>query len=608
MAHSNASTPCLKPAGFWTLMALGACAAACNEQQPQAPPAGDLEDQAAARGLDYINVSGTSDKTDILAAGGAGVALIDLESDGDLDVVFAQGLSSLQAALDGPGADLWVYRNLGDGHFERSAGPGLSGWWTGLATGDIDGDGDTDLVVAGYGGLEVLIQSETGALESYQSLAGDRPSDGLHPGQPRQAGRIPRWTTSVALFDADGDGILDLFAGGYLELDPVAPITVEISQGALSLPCRWKGHEVYCGPRGLVAQADRLFRGRGAAGFVDESAKRLKNMPLGYTLAVLPSDVDGDGDADLVVANDSTENLLLVNDGTGVFTNHGYEAGIALSADGNPEAGMGLAAGDVNRDGLFDYAVTNFSDEATALYLGSEMGFIDATFTYGLGNASRPLLSWSAHLVDFDGDGWLELFSANGHVFPAADEPLSGTRYGQADTLWRLGPEPRAQIVEPGGANSILAAKLGTRGAAVGDVNGDGRPDIVLARIDGPCALGINSLSPENGRLVVHLAGPRTPRGDKPRTPRDASGARVILVLGEGPREIGLLREVQTSVGYQSASSPALYFGLGSLEGYSSLRVEWPSGARTELPAGAAGRSLWIEEGRGLVREEELAP
>lgn len=563
----------------------------------------DLVDEAAARGLDYVNVSGDAAKTDILAANGAGVALLDLEADGDLDVVFAQGLASLAAAVEGPGADLVVFLNRGDGHFERAPGPGLSGWWTGLATGDVDGDGDADLVAGGYGGLAVLLQ-EDGVLRPACELLAEGP-ERLVPGLEREVGAPPHWTTSVALFDADRDGRLDLYAGGYLELDPLAPTVGAVGEGELAVPCRWKGHEVYCGPRGLVPQPDRLLRGLGDGRFEDVSARWLGGAPTGYTLAVAPSDVDGDGDVDVFVANDSSENLLLVNDGTGHLANFGYESGIALSIDGHPEAGMGIARGDVNHDGKLDYAVTNFSEEPTALYLASELGFDNATFRYGLGRETRTLLSWSAHLVDLDGDTWLELFTTNGHVYPQADEPQTGTRYGQADTLWRLGPEPQARRVLPASPASLLAPELGSRGAAVGDVDGDGWPDLVVARLDGPCALGLNRLG-RGHRLVVHLAGPDEVPHAGPRTPRDASGARVVLVSGTGAQELGQLRELQTSEGYQSASSPELYFGLDEAARFERLVVRWPSGAVTELAGGAADRALWIVEGRGLVREEAL--
>jgi len=569
---------------------------------PSAPAAFDWKDVAAERGLDYENRSGEGHKATILEANGAGVALLDLQSDGDLDVVFAQGLGTLTAATTGPGADLEVFWNDGTGHFERAPGPGLAGWWTGLATGDVDADGDTDLVAGGYGDLVVLLQGPDGTLEPGPRLL--PPAERLAMGEEREPGSPPpSWVTSLALFDADLDGVLDLYVGRYLDLDPLAPPIGALGEGELAVPCRWKGYEVFCGPAGMVPQSDRLLLGSGDGNFAPSAG--LPQAPPGFTLALAPFDADGDGDSDLYVANDSSPNLLLINDGKGNFADHGYTAGVALSHDGRAEAGMGVAIGDIDRDGRLDLAVTNFSEEPTALYLGAAFGFSDRTYRYGMLRESRRLLSWGVHLEDFDGDGWLELFTANGHVYPQADLEHTGSSYGQADTLWRLGPEPKARRVQALSDDSLLAAEVGTRGSAVGDVNGDGTPDLVLARIDGPAALG---LGPANAstRLIVRCLGPRVPGTGPRRTPADAMGAQVLVVVGTEGAAFGLLREVQTGRGYQSASASEMYFGLGEATEYASLSVRWPSGRVEELPGGKAGRRLVVREGEGIVHEEEL--
>jgi hypothetical protein len=594
---------------------------ACDRTSPAVPAAApartevapaDLVDEARERGIDFVNRSGTAEKATILEANGGGVALIDLGDDGDLDVVFAQGLPSLAALANGPGADLEIYENDGRGRFDHAPGPGLSGWWTGLAVGDVDGDGDQDLVAGGFGDLEVLLQDSrpgpSGCRLRPKPDAGLLPADSdtlVRIGSPREKGHPPIWPTSLALFDADGDGDLDLFVGQYLDLDPVAPPSHALGEGALAVPCRWKGYDVFCGPGGLPPQKSRILRGRGDGTFEDKSAEWLASIPPAYTLGVLPFDADGDGDTDLFVANDSAPNLLLVNDGRGVFTDRGYAAGVALSADGRALAGMGVATGDVNRDGLPDLVVTNFSDEPTELFFGSPHGFADMTYRYGLLRETRPLLSWGVHLADFDGDGWLELFTANGHVYPQADRAHTGTSYGQPATLWRLGPEERAVRLEPSGAGSILFPALGARGSALGDLDGDGAPDLVLSRIDGPAALGMNRLGPRNHRLMVRCLGSKEPfAGGTRRSPADGMGTRVALVLGREASEHGLLAEVETAVGFQSASSPWLHFGLGSETEYSALRVAWPSGRVEEIRGGAADRRIWIREGAGIVRAE----
>lgn len=598
--------------------------AGCEKSTPPtaAPPAPkpaasaprDLVDEAAERGLDYVNRSGEPAKRTVLEANGAGVAVIDLENDGDLDLVLTQGCASLAALLAGPGADLEVFLNDGRGHFRRAPGPGLSGWWTGVAAGDLDNDGDCDLIAGGYGALRVLLQNDAGELIPGADLMPADVHARLAPGVAREAGHPPLWVTSLALLDADRDGLLDVYVGQYLELDPVAPPVGQLGSGPLAAPCEWMGYDVFCGPHGMTAQPDRFLRGVGAGAFVDDSARALPGHVAGFTLAVAPFDFEGDGDSDLYVANDSVANLLLINDGRGVFTDVAYSAGVAVSMDGRAEAGMGVAFGDVDRDGDFDFALTNFSGEPTALYFANPRGFSNETFRFGLQRESRALLSWSAHLVDFDGDGWLELATTNGHVYPQADLPDTGTSYGQPPSVWKLsarGADRTLTRLEASDPRSVLAPALGARGAATGDFDGDGAPDWVVCRIDGPAALAMNRFARAN-RLVVRCRGPLgsesnagAPDG---RTSRDALGARVVLVpaVEPGAEEFALLGRVDPSVGYQSSSTPWLHFGLAASTRYTSLRVLWPSGRVEDLGPGAAGRRITIEEGRGIVSEEPL--
>lgn len=573
------------------------------------PGARGFPDRAEAGGLDYTNRSGRSDKPTILEANASGVAALDLGGDGDLDLVFGQGTADLEQLLAGPGADLEVFEGDGAGAFTRAEGPGLDGWWTGLAAGDVDGDGRSDLVAGGYGNLAVVLADERGRLRPHPD-SGLAPEAALVPGAPWPEGAVPRWASSVALFDADRDGALDLYVGNYLDLDPLDPPLGELGEGALSVPCLWKGHGVYCGPRGMTPQADRLYRGDGTGRFTDVSERWIPGHRPGFTLAVAPFDADTDGDTDLYVAADSAPNLLLINgpDGAGSvrFSDAAAAAGVATSADGLPEAGMGIDVGDVDRDGLIDLAVTNFSGEPTQLYFGSSTGYASVTHRMGLARESRRLLSWGAHLVDFDGDGWLELFTANGHVYPQADREGTGTRYAQPDSLWTLGNGSRvarAERVRPRVRDSILWPERGSRASAVGDFDGNGSPDLAVVTIDGPAVLGLNFLAPDAHRLWVRCEGGRPDTGaEGPRTPRDGVGARVLLRIGAE----GWAREVQTSRGYQSASSPWVHFGVGEHERYDELRVIWPSGRTETFPGGATNRRLTVREDAGIVREESF--
>ncbi len=571
-----------------------------------------LRDEALARGVDCVNRSGEPEKRTILEANGAGVALLDLGNDGDLDLVFSQGLPKLAQLSSGPGADLEVFVNDGTGHFARAAGPGLSGWWTGLATGDVDGDGDTDLVAAGYGGLELLLQGSDGRLHPAPKsnlIPDDEAARGarLVPGVARKNEIAPWWATSIALADFDRDGNLDLFVGQYLDLDPEHPPLGHVGEGVLAIPCRWKGQEVFCGPHGMAKQLNRVLFGHGDGTFDDRTASALRDQIPAYALAVAVFDADNDGDSDVYVANDSVANSLWINDGKGVFQDRAYAANVALSIDGAPKAGMGIAVGDIDRDGLFDFALTNFSGEPTELYFGARVGFDNRTYRMGLGRESMALLSWSVQLFDVDADGALELFTANGHVYPQADAPGTGTSYGQAATLWRLPSQGQVIAVSADGPDSILAPRLGARGSAVGDLDADGDLDLVLSRIDGPAALGINRSENQGHRLIVRCLGPAVRSAKAPRTPADAHGARVELRSRDAKGvESTQHVEIQTACGYQSASSPWAFFGLGGEVEYTQLQIVWPSGAIEAIGPGRADRCLTVREGKGVIAEEKL--
>lgn len=570
------------------------------ESAPALRDTPDLHDEARARGVDYSNHSGAAHKPYILEANGAGVALFDLGADGDLDLAFAQGLARTEDLLDpAAGTDIVLYENDGRGYFQRLPGPGLRGWWTGLVSGDLDNDGDDDLVVGGFGATLVLRQERNATGQAAMVQAAD-----LTPTTtPQQA---PPWTTSLALLDANRDGVLDLYVAQYLDLDPRRLPQGSLGKAPLDVPCEWKGAEVYCGPLGLTPQADRLLLGRGDGSFEDASA-RLEGLVPAFGLGVHALDADNDGDDDIFVANDSQANFLWINDGTGSFVDGALAMRVAYGAEGRAQAGMGVASGDVNRDGALDLMVTNFSDEPTELYAGGPRGFTRLTHRYALGRETRALLSWGCHLLDFDGDGWLELVSVNGHVYPQADLPDTGTRYGQPLTRWALGPEPKAVLLPPRAKDSIFAPAVGGRGSAVGDLDLDGRPDLVVVRIDAPASVGMNTEGAAHARLSVRLLGPEQPAPSTGgsatrRTPRDGSGATCVVVVKDAAGvEHALLAETRRAVGFQSSSTPWLHFGLGANARYESLIVRWPSGAVERFPNGAANRALIVREGSGII-------
>jgi len=540
----------------------------------------------------------------VLEANGPGCALFDLGGDGDLDAAFTQGLESVAALAAGEGAALELFENRGGGRFqpvsELPSGPRTRAWWTGLAAGDVDGDGRSDLVSTGFGRLACWLQGPSdggGGLQAPRELAAESAAGSAH------------WNTSAALFDADLDGHLDLFVGRYVAFDPTSPPNGELLDNdeggsGLGLPCLWKGREVFCGPRGMPAQPDAVFRGTGEGRFEERTREWLHESGPAYTLGVAALDADLDGQTDLYVANDSQPNRLYVNRiaERERFEEHGYAAGVAVDPDGAPEAGMGIAVGDVDGDGRFDLAVTNFSDEPTQLYLAAAIGYRCASYRSHLASLSRPHLAWGAHLVDFTGDGSLELFTATGHVYPQADDAGSGTSYAQVDALFAFDEGGRASALVPAGP--IFTSPSGSRGSAVGDVDGDGAPDLLITRIDGAAALGINRWNPSARRVELRLAGSGKEGPGARRTPADAMGTRVELV--RTPPLTPLVAQVQTSSGFQSASSPFVHFGLGVDERFEAILIFWPSGLEEEIPGGASRRRLWIREGEGIVREEEL--
>ena len=510
---------------------------ACSEREAQDPkasstaavaaPAGapDLPDEAAERGLDYVNRSGRPEKDTILEANGAGVAVIDLSNDGDPDLVFAQGLASLEALASGPGADLEVFENDGTGRFRRRPGPGLSGWWTALAAADLDGDGDQDLVAGGFGALAVLLQESDGRLVPTHDLCAELGLVALVPGALDAEGGAPSWCSTLvpstlietACSTSTSDAI-STSTRARRHAPSSARVRSPSRARGKAIPsiagrAAWNHRPICCCEDWEAARsATRRARAHRASSRVTRSPPRPSTRRETVTATC-----SGRGFC--------PRTSLLINDGSGRFVDRGWEANVALGMDGRAEAGMGVAIGDVDRDGRMDFAVTNFSDEPTELYLGADVGFSNATYRAGLAQATRRLLSWSVHLRDFDGDSWLELCMANGHVYPQADLPGTGTRYGQPATLYRLGPKLRAEQVEPASARSIFAPALGSRGSAVGDFDGDGAPDLVLVRIDGPAALGMNRMA--GGERLVVLFSPRGCRdGERRRGEAPHAGRR----------------------------------------------------------------------------------
>ena len=553
-------------------------AAAATEYVAAVEPTMHFVDVTQAVGLDFVHISGEPQQRFILEAMGSGSAFFDFDADGWLDF-FAISGTRLQ---DAPGSGNRLWRNLPTATGQRvfaevteEAGLRRVDWGMGAAVADYDNDGDLDLYVTNWG-PNTLFRNEG---EGTFSLAVADVEDS-------------RWGASAAFGDVDADGWQDLYVANYVDFDlDNPPNGGELCSG-------WKGLTVFCGPHGLDGQTDVLYRNEGTiptngqhGGFVDMSAATGIDRTAYLGLGAIFTDYDQDGDADLYIANDSTPNQLYRNDGNWRLSEVGAFAGVAYSEEGRVQAGMGVDAGDYDNDGDEDLFVTNFSDDVNTLYRNQGDGsFTDATHAAGLGGAARPLLGWSTALADFDLDGWLDLFVANGHLYPQLEAHPLGLSYRQRNQLyWN-----RAGLFAPAAIAGLHMERV-SRGAAFGDYDNDGDLDIVVNNLNDHPSLLRNDGGNSNHWLGLDLVGERG---------HDAMGAVVRLWVGD--RE--LQRRAKRNYGYLSSSDGRILFGLGDATAVEKLEVSWPSGQVETVERPPIGRYLVIREGSGAVVADYNSP
>jgi hypothetical protein len=533
------------------------------------PEAARFVDAAGGAGLTSRTVIGGERTKDyILETTGGGVALLDYDDDGWLDVFLVNGARTGEDPLPSR-----LYRNRGDGTFTDVTGAsGLDrrGWGQNACAGDYDNDGRVDLFVTYYGQSVLYRNRGAGQFGDVTQAAGL-----TGPG---------RYGTGCAFLDYDRDGRLDLFVSAYVAFDDA----VRYPPGTPGQNCSWKGLAVMCGPAGLRGAPNVLYRGNQDGTFTDvsERAGIAKPAPAyGFTPLVL--DYDNDGWPDVYVANDSRASLLFHNERNGTFAERGLMAGAALTADGRAQAGMGVAAADYDRDGWLDIAKTNFDDDTTSLYRNLGDGsFEEVSASAGLGVNNR-YLGWGIGFPDVDLDGWPDLLSVNGHVYPEADRIGGRYAYAQRKVVYRNQGDGRFEDVSERSGPGIALAKA-ARGAAFGDLFNRGRVEVVVNNMnDAPTLL--YDCAPRAGHaLVVRLEGVRSNRS--------AIGARVVVHTG-GRR---LVDEVRSGGSFGSQNDLRLHFGLGASAQAERVEVAWPSGARDVLTGVSAGRTVVIREGAGL--------
>jgi hypothetical protein len=528
--------------------------------------------EAAARaGLTLGNVSGKPDRTTINETVGNGVCLHDLDGDGFTDLFLPNGSRDGAAGTEAPRSAL--YRNRGDGTFEdvtAAAGVGSQGYWAqGCVFGDVDGDGRADLFVTGFGRYIL-----------YRNLGGLRFADVTEAAGLR--GRY--WSTGAAFGDYDGDGWIDLYVSHYIDYDATAP--------PLPLPgtapnCYYRGFPVICGPRGLKGGVSRLFRNEGGGRFRDVTrAAGLRTDAEGYALGAVWSDLDLDGDLDLYVANDSVPNFLYRNDGGGRFTEVGTISGTAFNEDGRAQAGMGVDAADYDNDGRFDLFVTNFSHDYSTLYHNQGgLFFLDQSLASGIGPATLSTLGWGTGFLDYDNDGWKDVFIANGHVYTTIDASGLGTTWRQPNQLFRNEGGGRFREVSAE-AGPAFEERHSARGAALGDLDNDGDIDIVVNNMDEAPSLLRNDGGNARRWIGFRLAGAPPNTG--------AIGARVTVVAGD----LRQIAEVHAGSSHNSCNDPRLHFGLGDAPVADRVEIRWPRGRLQVLISLPAGRYHTIAEPR----------
>jgi hypothetical protein len=554
--------------GWVSALAIACACAACGGEAPTSTPGAApaaaspwFADEAASRGLTLRHRSGhTGTVFRLPEIMGGGAALFDMDGDGDLDALLVQS-----GTLGGPdtGPRHRLYRNDGSGRFaDVTAGSGVdvAGYGMGVATGDYDGDGDPDVYITNLG-ANVLLRNDGGGRFTDVTAAAGVAGSG--------------WSTSAAFVDIDADGWLDLFVTRYLGWTP------ERERQCFSLT----GVVDYCSPKNYGAPTtDLLFRNTGRGTFADVSASSGITAAVGNGLGVVADDVDGDGRIDIFVANDGTPNHLWINQGGGRFAEMALQRGVAIDQDGAPKAGMGVHVADVDGDADNDLLVMNLDTESDSYFRNDGRFFVDATNSVGLRVASRRFTRFGMALLDFDNDGRLDLYEANGRV-GLQGETFAADAYAEPNLLFRGVAGGRFEEVSPRGGVAMPRVHT-SRGAAFGDVDGDGGVDIVVSNRDA---------APYLLRNVVPARGHWTSLAVKTARGREALGAIVRVTAGGRTWR----RDVRTAYSYLAANDPRVHVGLGAATAVDVVQVAWPGGGIERFGPFAADAVVTLRQGAG---------
>ncbi|HEV2765605.1 MAG TPA: CRTAC1 family protein [Pyrinomonadaceae bacterium] len=542
----------------------------------QSPPA--LGQPAAVRFADVAEQSGvtfrhvsTPEKRYIVESMSGGVALIDFDNDGWLDIFFVNSLTVDLLKSKGKTRSA-LYRNRGDGTFADvtdKAGVADIGWGMGAAVADYNNDGFQDLYVTCVGPNRLLKNNGDGTFADVTERAGVGD---------------PRWSAGASFVDFDHDGWLDLFVSNYVAFD-----FKNLPEFGRDKTCQFKGLAVQCGPRGLPGEGDSLYRNNGDGTFTDVTKRAGVSDPNGYYgMGVISSDFDEDGFTDIFVANDSTPNFLYKNNGDGTFREIGFLSGTALNENGASQGCMGVTVADYDHDGRLDLFITNFDDDYNVLYRNDgRLSFTDASYAAKVAAVSFPYVGWGTKFFDYDNDGWADIFVANGHVYPQIKTFLQRNfvhRNNRDGTFTEVAEQLGSPFLE----------KRAARGAAFGDVDNDGDVDIVVNNLGAPAQLLRNDGGNAANAVLIKLAGVKSNR--------DGVGARVRVVSGD----LSQKDEVRSGDSYLSQSDLRLHFGLEKRAKVDLIEVRWPSGATDRVTSAKVNHVITIKEGQGPVAQKEF--
>jgi hypothetical protein len=538
-------------------------------------------DVAEEAGLTVTNVwGGVTSKKYIVEAKGSGLAFFDYDQDGWLDIYLTNGVRFEETYEPGKAPIQHLFKNNRDGTFTdvtEKAGLGRTGWGTGVCVGDYDNDGWDDLFCCFWG----------------HNILWHNNGDGTFTDVTKKAGlwedRV-RWGSGCTWLDYDRDGLLDLFVCNYIELD----ITKVPVPGATGY-CQWKGIPVMCGPRGLPGGMNILYHNNGDGTFKDVSEKAgiLKPGPR-YSITGVSYDFDNDGWPDIYVAVDSEPSILFHNNKDGTFTDVSVMAGCAYNEDGQEQAGMGVGVGDYDCDGWLDIFKTNFTDDTPDLYHNNGDGtFTDVTFVAGLG-VNTQYVCWGAGFMDYDNDGWTDIFHVTGHVYPEIENYHLDATFKTPRLVYRnLGNGKFKDVSAQMGPG--VAERFSSRGCAFGDYDNDGDLDVLVLNMNDRFSLLRNDGGNKNNWIKLKLIGTHCNR--------TAVGARARVVTGKHAQT----DEVHCGTSVMSQSDLRLHFGLGDAKEIDSIEIKWPTTQKTEkFTKIEANQILTIKEGSGIIKAERL--